>query len=126
MSNKQEWKEGIDLPPIGETVVVYDNLPHSSYKHVVGNQVVILFHDTCDQDAVAVFKTLSEDERGYVYHGLIARCFKKVKTKEQLEAEEREKTIQEMEKIVRKYDIRSISKYLYDAGFRKLDVQSPS
>lgn len=84
------WFEHGELPPVGVVVTLNEDInPNEYWEHHVGAELMIVAHDKDFRGSnIAVYSFVDED--GYKeYHGLVARCFRPIRT-------EREKAVEEM------------------------------
>lgn len=121
-----QWS-GEGLPPVGVRVeVVSPGYSNKRFDRFIGETVTIVAHDRIDGDAVAVFRmAIDGNDAEQAYHALIAKCFRPIRTAEQIAAEEREKAITEMLNVIRGgYATvgHSIVRDLYAAGYRKQEA----
>lgn len=111
------------LPPVGLTVEVFDDRePHFSYAMHIGQRVRIVAHDVLgegDDEGTPVAVYAFNHPKGEGYHALVAGKFRPICTPEQLAAEERERTIDDMVKVT--CINRGEAGRIYDAGYRKVE-----
>lgn len=115
---------GEGLPPVGTFCeVVSPGYRNDRFERFIGQAVTVIAHDVIDDDPVAVFRMPVDgqvDEQDY--HALVAKCFRPIRTPEQIAADERAANIEAM-----RADIGWKAPYLgpcpvallYDAGYRK-------
>jgi len=116
---------GEGLPPVGAVCeVVSPGYSNDRFDRFIGQTVTVIAHDVIDADPVAVFRMPVDgqiDEQDY--HALVKQCFRPIRTPEQIAAEERTKTIDDMVKALG-IDSPGTADYIrcgliYDAGYRK-------
>lgn len=108
--NKQEWN-GEGVPPVG-TVCEYKERKSIDDAWDKPTKVKVF---AVDGSMVAV-KSLDESFRFWAE----LKWLSPIKTKEQLEAEEREKTIKDIAQIVANAEEKWWPEALYDSGYRKM------
>jgi len=115
---------GEGLPPAGTVCeVVSPGYKNSRFDRFVGNQVTIVAHDQIEGDPVAVFR-MSLNGKAYEqdYHALFDKCFRPIRTAEQIAAEERKRGIEELLNVFNSnfegHVLDGLSA-IYDAGYRK-------
>lgn len=116
---------GEGLPPVGTFCeVVSPGYRNDRFERFIGQAVTVIAHDVIDDDPVAVFRMPVDgqvDEQDY--HALVAKCFRPIRTPEQIAAEEREKAVFEIAHILidNRHDSAEYHQAgrIYDAGFRK-------
>lgn len=111
-----EW-DGEGLPPVGIECEVHD-CQHEYTKQFNGQTVrIVAHHLNLRGNSVAVFET-----GDCVYHGLVSKNFRPIRTAEQIAAEKRDKAISEIALVT---GLRAgggrveVAMALYEAGYRK-------
>jgi hypothetical protein len=93
---------GDGLPPVGTVCeVVSPGYRNDRFDRFVGRVVTVIAHDVIDSDPVAVFRVSvngQDDEQDY--HALIAKCFRPIRTPEQIAAEVRNDAQKDINHII--------------------------
>lgn len=111
-----EWS-GEGLPPVGTVCEIAASTPHQTVSWPEGTKVKIYANFTDDRGIeLAAFV----DAIGSVGGVAVAKCFRPIRTPEQIAAEEREKAVIEM--LARSNSCETIPRRMceaiYDAGYR--------
>ena len=110
------------LPPVGSRVEIVAEADEYApdwdrYADHIGKTVTIIAHQEAKHSQpIAVYSC--GDDGQYEYHSLIAKCFRPIKTPDQLAAEQRETAIREIMDIA-DVDCRVTAARLVDAGFKR-------
>jgi hypothetical protein len=119
----KQWSGPQDgLPPVGSRVEIVAEADEYApdwdrYADHIGKTVTIIAHQEAKHSQpIAVYS--SGDDGQYEYHSLIAKCFRAIRTQEQLAAEQRETAIREIMDIA-DVDCRVTAARLVDAGFKR-------
>ena len=106
----QEW-DGVGLPPVGTVC---------EFKKDEWVSCEVFGHRVCSNGDVEVFVNL---KKGWDYTSSLGR-FRPIKTQEQIAAEERLHTIDEMHDLILGWGVeKRMLAVLYDAGYRKTEVK---
>lgn len=90
---------GEGLPPVGADVEVFVKYSHLRFDRFIGQQVHIVAHDVINGDPVAVFRMpVDGDDTEQDYHAMLAGSFPRIRTPEQIAAEERDSHIAALQK----------------------------
>lgn len=116
MAEPAEW-DGAGLPPVGTVCeVVSPGYPQERFDRFVGKTVTIVAHDQIDGDPVAVFRMpINGDETDQDYHAMTTKCFRPIRTLEQIASEKRERGINVLAAYIK------LAKALHNAGRRKTE-----
>lgn len=127
----RHWS-GEGMPPVGAVCEVQSpGYSHKRFDRFIGQQVTVVAHDVIDDDQVAVFRLpVNGDEAEQEYHALVAKCFRPVRTPEQIAAEERRQAVDKMvELFITHYgnpkggeQYIGICEALHDAGYSKQEA----
>ena len=122
----KQWSGPEDgLPPVGSIVEIIAEADEyapdwNRYADHIGKVVTIIAHEYAHtSEPIAVYSC--ETGVAYEYHSLIAKCFRAIKTPEQIAAESRESAIRELMDIAQ-VDCRVTAARLVDAGFKREGV----
>jgi hypothetical protein len=117
-----EWN-GTGLPPVGTECEIAASTPHQTVSWPEGTKVKVYANFTDDRGVeLAAFV----DAIGSVGGVAVAKCFRPIRTPEQIAAEEREKAVIEM--LARSNSCgtipRRMCEAIYDAGYRLQENQN--
>ena len=107
---------GEGLPPVGTVCEISASTEYLKISHPEGTRVKVYATFTDDRGVeLAAFV----DELGMVAGVAIAKCFRPIRTPEQVAADEREAAIAEIEELIAGYSYRHCAEQIYKAGYRK-------
>ncbi len=119
-----EWS-GEGLPPVGTVCEIAASTEYLKISHPEGTKVKVYANFTDDRGVeLAAFV----DAPGKVAGVAVARCFRPIRTPEQIAAEEREKAAKDMATLMTGHENHLgvwgcyviLGEILYDAGYRRL------
>lgn len=109
---------GEGLPPVGTVCEIVADNPHEIFAHHMGAPVRIIAHDIDSEgDTVAVY-AWDDGEGCNEYHGLLAECFRPLRTAEQIAADEREAAVAAALSDIERLYSEGGPAAVYDAGYR--------